>query len=280
MGYHLPGSVDEALGVLASGKARLIAGGTDVYPGLSERALSGDIVDVTRIKALNGITCHNGTFRFGALTTWSDVVRADLPGQFDGLKAAAREVGSIQIQNVATLAGNLCNASPAADGVPPLMALDAAVEIASAAGYRHVKLEEFITGNRQTELAPGELVTAVEVPGLPAATRSSFKKLGSRRYLVISIAMVAACLVPDGEGHIAAARVAVGACSAVAMRLKGLEEALTGGLWAEAAKIPVKAHLTPLSAIDDIRASAAYRLEAALELVRRALTDCVSGDTA
>ena len=280
MGYHLPGSVDEALGVLASGKARIIAGGTDVYPGLSERPLSGDIVDVTRIESLNGITRRDGNYRIGALTTWSDVVRADLPGQFDGLKAAAREVGSIQIQNVATLAGNLCNASPAADGVPALMALDAAVEIASASGSRLVALEDFITGNRRTGLAPGELVTAVEVPGLPAATRSSFKKLGSRRYLVISIAMVAAVLVPDGEGRIAAARVAVGACSPVAVRLKGLEEVLTGRPWAEAAEIPVKAHLDPLSAIDDIRATAAYRLEAALELVRRALTACVSGDTA
>jgi len=280
VGYHLPGSVDEALGVLASGKARIIAGGTDVYPGLSERPLSGDIVDVTRIESLNGITRRDGNYRIGALTTWSDVVRADLPGQFDGLKAAAREVGSIQIQNVATLAGNLCNASPAADGVPALMALDAVVEIASAAGSRLVALEDFITGNRRTGLAPGELVTAVEVAGLPAATRSSFKKLGSRRYLVISIAMVAAVLVPDGEGRIAAARVAVGACSPVAVRLKGLEEVLTGRPWAEAAEIPVKAHLDPLSAIDDIRATAAYRLEAALELVRRALTACVSGDTA
>ncbi len=278
MGYHLPGSVDEALGVMAARPVRIIAGGTDVYPGLSDQPLAGDIVDVTSIKALNGITRHDGTFRFGALATWSDVVRADLPGQFDGLKAAAREVGSIQIQNVATLVGNLCNASPAADGVPALMALDATVEIASGAGYHHVKLEDFITGNRQTVLRPGELVTAVEVPVLPDASRSAFVKLGSRRYLVISIAMVAAVLVPGADARIAAARVAVGACSPVAVRLKGLEEALTGRAWAEAAKIPQKQHLAALSAIDDIRATAAYRLEAALELVRRALDACVTED--
>jgi len=278
VGYHLPGSVDEALGVMAARPVRIIAGGTDVYPGLSDQPLAGDIVDVTSIKALNGITRHDGTFRFGALATWSDVVRADLPGQFDGLKAAAREVGSIQIQNVATLVGNLCNASPAADGVPALMALDATVEIASGAGYHHVKLEDFITGNRQTVLRPGELVTAVEVPVLPDASRSAFVKLGSRRYLVISIAMVAAVLVPGADARIAAARVAVGACSPVAVRLKGLEEALTGRAWAEAAKIPQKQHLAALSAIDDIRATAAYRLEAALELVRRALDACVTED--
>jgi CO/xanthine dehydrogenase FAD-binding subunit len=278
VGYHLPGSIDEALGLMAARPARIIAGGTDVYPALSERPLAGDIIDVTRIAALTGISCHADNFRIGALATWSDVVRADLPGQFDGLKAAAREIGSIQIQNVATLAGNLCNASPAADGVPALMALDAAVEIASAAGYRLVALEDFITGNRQTVLKPGELMTAIEVPRLPAASRSAFKKLGSRRYLVISIAMVAAVMVPDGEGRIASARVAVGACSPVAVRLKGLEEALTGCAWAEAARIPVEQHLAPLNAIDDIRATATYRLEAALELVRRTLHACVSGD--
>ncbi len=277
MGYHLPGSVDEALALLAARPARVIAGGTDVYPGLSERPLAGDIVDVTRISALRGITHEDKGFRIGALATWSDVVRADLPASFDGLRAAAREVGSIQIQNAATVAGNLCNASPAADGVPALMALDAAVEIASPAGCRQVTLEAFITGNRRTTLAPGELVTAVLVPGLPDASRSSFLKLGARRYLVISIAMVAAVLVPDAEGRIASARVAVGACSPVAMRLKGLEKALTGRPWAEAACIPARDHLARLSAIDDIRATAAYRREAALELVRRALTACVAG---
>ncbi len=215
--------------------------------------------------------------RIGALTTWSDIVRADLPAQFDGLKAAAREVGSIQIQNVATLAGNLCNASPAADGVPALLALDAVVEIAGPSGSRRLDLAHFITGVRRTALQPGELVTAVEVPLRAEGTRSAFLKLGARRYLVISIAMVAAVLEPDGKGRIASARVAVGACSPVAVRLKALEDALIGSPWSDAATVAAEAHLAPLAAIDDVRGTAGYRREAALELVRRSLSACAEG---
>ncbi len=275
MGYHLPDHLDEALGLIASGVARVIAGGSDVYPGLGERPLDGEIVDITRIEALRGIARSDGALRIGALTTWSDIVRADLPAQFDGLKAAAREVGSIQIQNVATVAGNLCNASPAADGVPALMALDAVVETAGPAGSRRLPLGDFITGVRRTALQPGELVTAVEVPLKPEGTRSAFLKLGARRYLVISIAMVAVVLSPAGKGRIASARVAVGACSPVAVRLKALEDALTGSPWSEAATVAAAAHLAPLTAIDDIRATAGYRREAALELVRRSLAACI-----
>lgn len=277
MGYHLPGQLEDALRLIAAGKARIIAGGTDVYPGLGERPLSGEIVDVTRIEGLRGITRRDGTLRIGALTTWSDIVRAELPARFDGLKAAAREVGSIQIQNVATVAGNLCNASPAADGVPALLALDAVVEMAGPGGTRRLELADFITGVRRTALQPGELVTAVEVPLGAEGTRSAFLKLGARRYLVISIAMVAAVLAPDGKGRIASARVAVGACSPVAVRLKALEDALIGRPWAEAATIASEAHLAPLAAIDDVRGTAGYRREAALELVRRSLAACIEG---
>jgi CO/xanthine dehydrogenase FAD-binding subunit len=278
VGYHLPCSVEEALGLIASGRARIVAGGTDVYPALGDRPLAGDIVDVTRIAALRGIVRHGDGFAIGALTTWSDIAGADLPAQFDGLKAAAREVGSIQIQNAATVAGNLCNASPAADGVPPLLALDAAVEIAGPTGLRRLGLADFITGVRQTAVQPDELVTAIHVPALAPGTRSAFLKLGARRYLVISIAMAAAVLVPNGKGRIAAARVAVGSCSPVAVRLKALEAALVGCSWSQAAATVGADHVAPLCAIDDIRATAAYRREAALELVRRTLADCLVGE--
>lgn len=280
MGYHQPGRLEEALRLIASREARIVAGGTDVYPGLGERPLTGEIVDVTRLEDLRGIARADGVVRIGALTTWSDIVRGDLSAQFDGLKAAAREVGSIQIQNVGTVAGNLCNASPAADGVPALMALDAVVEVAGLSGPRRLALADFITGVRKSALRAGELVTAIEVPLLPDTARSAFLKLGARRYLVISIAMVAAVLVPDGKGRIASARVAVGACSPVAVRLRALEDALVGCSWSNAANIPANTYLSPLSAINDVRGSGAYRREAALELVRRALTTCVAGGAA
>ncbi len=145
----------------------------------------------------------------------SDVLAADLPSCMDGLKAAAREVGAWQIQNAATVAGNLCNASPAADGVPPLLALNAAVTVQSATGSRTMPLQHFILGNRRTALAPGEMLTHIHVPAHDPRTRSVFLKLGARRYLVISIAMVSAVVLCARDGTIADLRVAVGACSAV-----------------------------------------------------------------
>ena len=151
-------------------------------------------------------------------------------------RAQARGAGrsaALQVQNRGTIVGNLCNASPAADGVPNLLALDAVVELASVRGTRRVPVAAFVTGNRATVRAADELVTGLFVPD-PAAggrgrrRRSTFLKLGARAYLVISIAMVAAVLVRDADGRITSARVAVGACSAVAQRLAALEAELAG----------------------------------------------------
>ena len=144
-------------------------------------------------------------WRLGATTTWAELIEAPLPPLFDGLKQAAREVGGRQIQNAGTVAGNLCNASPAADGVPPLLALDAEVELAGRAGTRRLPLAAFITGNRRTVLAPGELLVAIHVPKPAHDARSAFLKLGARRYLVISIAMAAATLEIE-DGRVADAR--------------------------------------------------------------------------
>ena len=117
-GYVRAHSVDEALELLSRGPLRIVAGGTDVYPALVDRPLREPVLDVSGVAGLRGVTRHDGGFRFGALTTWTDVIRADLPARFDGLKLAAREVGGVQIQNAGTVAGNICNASPAADGTP------------------------------------------------------------------------------------------------------------------------------------------------------------------
>ena len=218
--------------------------------------------------------------RIGACTTWSRLIAADLPPAFDALKAAGREIGSPQIQNVATLAGNLCNASPAADGVPPLLVLDAEVELCSREGMRRVPLSDFIQGNRRTLRRPDELLTGILVPALPGHDRaaSAFRKLGARRYLVISIAMVAALILVDDEGRVTCARVAVGSCSAVARRLGALEAVLQGAAFRRGLSDLVQPeHLETLSPIDDLRATAAYRGEAALELVRRTLDACLEG---
>jgi len=285
--YHRPQTLTDALDRLADAATAgapltVLAGGTDVYPHRANAAGWGRpfpdrLLDVTGIESLRAIRTTARAVEIGAGATWTDVVRADLPSWFDGLRLAAREVGGRQIQNGATVAGNLCNASPAADGVPPLLALDAEVVVASRAGETAVPLADFVLGNRRTALGPDRLVTAIRVPRLPDGARSSFLKLGARHYLVISIAMVAATVVPDAAGRVASARVAVGACSPVARRLPALEAELAGRLLAPGLADVVRAdHLADLAPIDDVRASADYRRAAAQTLVRRALTAAVA----
>ncbi len=271
MGEYLrPDRLSEALAALRRPHV-VLAGGTDFYPARVGRAIDEDVLDITAIASLRGISASAEGWRLGATTTWSELLDADLPPLFDGLKQAAREVGGRQIQNAGTLAGNLCNASPAADGVPPLLALDAEVELAGPAGVRRLPLAAFITGNRRTALVPGELMVALHVRKPAHEARSAFLKLGARRYLVISIAMAAAALEIDG-GRITAARIAVGACSAVAQRLPRLEAALLGALLDQRlGNLVEEAQLAPLAPIDDVRGSAAYRRDAVVTLLRRLL---------
>ena len=274
--YVRPKTLDQALGALAERPGRVLSGGTDFYPALGENPVRGSVIDVSALRELRGVAVSGEYFRIGGLTTWSEIIRAPLPRCFDALKSAAREVGSVQIQNRGTVAGNLCNASPAADGVPPLLALDAEVELSSRAAVRRVAISEFITGNRKTLRRADELLTAVLVPRGMDDAASSFVKLGARRYLVISIAMVAVLVLADGAGRVGEARVAVGSCSVVARRLHELERDLVGAVLRDgfAGKVRPE-HLLALAPIDDVRATAAYRMDATRTLVERALNLCV-----
>src|SRR5271163_195549 len=275
--YTRPSDLDDALGLLAEG-ARVVAGATDIFPGAGESPLRGDYVDVTNIAALRGVRVERAGVRIGATTTWTDIARTSLPPAFDALKVAARDVGAVQIQNRGTIAGNLCNASPAADGVPPLLILDASVELASNRGARRLPLSQFITGNRRTSLAPDEILTAIVMPAPAPTLRSAFLKLGARRYLVISIVMVAAAL-DIVDGIVRDARIAVGCCSAVAQRIAKAERRLIGAPAHAGLGDAIEAlDLAALSPIDDVRATAAYRRDAALTLVRRAIESCVRGE--
>ena len=277
-GYARPGSLEEALDLLAQvPQRRVLAGGTDLYPGLGEAMRRAQLLDITGISDLRGITRDAGGYRMGALTTWGEIAAADLPPFFDALRQAAREVGSVQIQNVATIAGNIVNASPAADGTVALMALDAEVEVAGPDGTRRVPIGEFVTGVRTVALSPGELVTAVHVPDHGAQARSHFLKLGARKYLVISIAMAAVMLRPDAQGRVDRAGVAVGACSPVARRLTALEGRLTGAAPGECAARLRAEDAADLAPIDDARAQALYRRDAVPVLLRRCLEACDGG---
>ncbi|MGI6854797.1 FAD binding domain-containing protein [Mesorhizobium sp. 1B3] len=270
--YAKPRAVDEALQLLAEDRWRILAGGTDFYPALAGRPIRQNVLDINGLDALRGITETPDHFVVGARTTWTDVLQHKLPAAFDALKQAAREVGSVQIQNAGTVAGNLCNASPAADGVPALLVLDAEVELRSLEGARHLPLAMFILGNRRTALRPGELMTAIHIPKRSASGTSSFSKLGARRYLVISIAMAAARVETGVDGRLTDVAIAVGACSPVAHRLIGLEQALVGRLPSPSLFREIEPdHFSALAPIDDVRGSAEYRQAAAWEIVSRAL---------
>ena len=273
--YFRPRTLQEAVHTLASHGGQILSGGTDFFPALGDRPAPTPVVDVSGLEEIRGVSIGPEYTRVGGLTTWTEVIRTPLPACFDALKSAAREIGSIQIQNRGTVAGNLCNASPAADGVPPLLALDAEVELVSTSGQRRITLQDFIVGNRKTLRRPDEMLAAVIVPRKIDDARSAFRKLGARRYLVISIAMVAAIVKTDGTGHVADARVAVGSCSVIAQRLAELERDLVGASAHRLGELVTQRHLACLSPIDDVRATADYRREAALTLVRRALEDCV-----
>jgi len=272
--YFRPTELDEAVRILAAERAQILSGGTDFFPALGDRCFDSPIIDISAIHSMRGVVSTD-YHRIGGLTTWTDIVNSSLPPSFDALRSAAREIGGIQIQNRGTVAGNLCNASPAADSVPPLLALDAEVELVSSAGTRRVPLSQFIVGNRKTVRRADEILAAIVVPRTMDDAKSVFMKLGARRYLVISVAMVAVTLKTDGSGHIAEARVAVGSCSAVARRITALERELIGIPAREGISTLVRPdHFSSLAPIDDVRATASYRLDAALTLVARALEAC------
>ena len=277
--YLRPSTLHDALTALAARRLTVLAGGTDFYPARVGQPVQTDILDITRVAQLRGIRDEGNLMRIGAAVTWSELIAAPLPpqinAQFDGLRAAARAIGGVQIQNAGTVAGNLCNASPAADGVPPLLALGARVELASVRGVREVALSDFVLGNRRTACQPHELVSAVLVPKWRAGTRSVFLKLGHRKYLVISVVMVSVVMALDETGRVAMCGIAVGACSAVAQRLTALEARLTGVRARDAARLATADDLRGLTPIDDVRGSAAYRLDAVLTLVRQAIAQTV-----
>jgi len=269
--------LETALKYLASGKAQVLSGGTDYYPGLNDGVPERQLLSVRRIAGLKSIALVKQHWRIGAAITWSELINANLPASFNGLKLAGKEVGSIQIQNTATLAGNICNASPAADGVPALLVLDTQVELSSVDGIRVIPLAEFIIGVRETVLRKNEMVTALLIPNATANDHSDFLKLGSRTYLVISIVMCALRIRVDEQNTIVDAAVAVGACSPVACRLVELEKTLIGSQ-CDAKKLAhcVRTeHLNALTPITDVRATATYRSQACKVLLQRLVNTCV-----
>ena len=274
MAYLRPTTLDAALDALDKAPWVVLAGGTDHFPARVGRRPTENVLDIGGLAALRRIEDRGDHWRLGAGVTWSDLIAADLPPLFDGLKQAAREIGGKQIQNAGTIVGNVCNASPAADGVPPLLCLGASLVLASREAALETSLERFIEGPRRVQRQPNQIVTGILVPKPKGRAVGGFAKLGARRYLVISIVMAAALLEIDDAGAIAEARIAVGACSPVARRLPVLEMTLLGRVCdGGLGRLVEPDHLAPLHPIDDIRADADYRRDAAVTIVSRLLAE-------
>jgi len=275
--FERPASVAQATRLLAARPWAVLAGGTDLYPAHVGRAIALPVLDIGGIAELRGMRREGASWTIGATTTWSDVARAELPPLFAALQAAAREVGGVQIQNTGTVAGNLCNASPAADGTPALLAMRARVVLQSARGMRELAVDEFVLGNRRTARADDELVVAVRISAWSERARSAFAKLGGRRYLTIAVTAVAVVVDADADDTVRAAGVAVGSCAPAARRLPALEARLVGArIDGDLGALVADADLAPLAPIDDVRGSAAYRIDATRTLLRRALGELAS----
>ncbi|WP_175922963.1 FAD binding domain-containing protein [Burkholderia latens] len=274
MNYLRPHTIDEVLGTLAAQpRPRIVCGATDAFADPALVPARSAWVDISRIDALHGIESRDGVVRIGAASTWDVIARtAWLPM---ALTEAAASVGPRQIRVQGTIGGNVCHASPVADGIPALLALDARVELASVRGVRRLPLAEFLLGNRRIALDADELLVAVLFAQPPTHDRTSFIKCTNRDGPAIAVVSAAARLRMGAAGTIEAAAVAVGGASGVARRMRALEAALAGlgrdGLAGAIAAAP----LAELSPVDDGRATALHRLHLARLAITRAFTCCI-----
>jgi len=270
-----PRTLTEACHALAVAGRRPIAGGTDVIPQWrAGRFQVETVVDLSHVPGLSGVALRDSEIAIGALSTYTElhatpVLRAHAPL----LAEVSAMIGGVQTQNRGTIGGNIANASPAGDTLPPLLVLDAQVDLISATGERSLALSDFLRGPGQTALATHEIICRIRFAPLPRGARSLFLRLGNRQGMVISVVSAAFVLQLDGHGRVEDARIALGAVAPTAIRCTEAEallrgRRLDGDLIARAADAAVAA-ARPIS---DVRASAAYRRHGVGVLVRRGLT--------
>ena len=268
--YQRPRDLDEAVSLRAAHPTwMLLAGGTDLMVNANHKPEPAGILDLWRLPDIGFIRVDDNAIAIGAGTTWHEVERhPTIRTKLAPLALAAREIGALQIQARATLGGNVGTASPVGESLPGLLALDAELELASPRGRRTVSYATWCTGYRKTLLAPDELIVAARVPLPSPATRTTWRKVGTRRAQSISKVMGAAAITLDG-GTVVSARVALGAVADRPMRITSVEDAVRGlplGQAADAARTALRAAITP---IDDIRSTATYRREVAENIVAR-----------
>ncbi len=255
--YQAPDSIEAALRALGTGDATVLAGGTDL---MVQGGFAAGLVNIRRIPELSGVSVEEGEIRLGALCTVAEMMTDPVIAEHLPILAeTADQFASPQIRNMATLGGNICNASPAGDMILPLLALDAELELIGGGGTRRLALADFFTGPGATVLEPGELLVAIRVPKPSAGHIGAFRKFGPRPALEIAIAAVAITGDLKG-GTISNPRVAFGAVAPTPLRGRGTEAVLEGKkLDANIITAAGQAASAEVSPISDTRASADYR---------------------
>ena len=275
--YERPSQLADAIELMARREARALSGGTDLAVAMRHGKVDpGLIVDLKGIAEMAPrIDRRDGFVEISANTVMTDIERhPHVQTLFPALVEAAQVVGSVQIRNRATLAGNLANASPAADTPPALLALDAEVSIEGGEGSRVIPVDEFLVGYRTTDLAPSELITAVRLPEPQGTSGSAFLKLGVRKAMEISIVCVAASLSLGTDGSISSAGLGLGSVAPRAIRPRSAEAILIGNLPSpELFANAGDAAGDESNPIDDLRAGADYRRAMVPVLVRRVLAE-------
>jgi len=274
--YHRPATLEEAWQLLvAEPRAAILAGGTDLMVHLRQPQRGRRppaVINVKRIRDLDGIEVGASAIRLGALTSLTALIEHPIiQTEYPILPFTARYMGSPAIRHLATVGGNVCNASPAADLSPVLLVLDAEVGIVGPGGARRLPLDRFFLGPGQTALAPGELLAWLEFPRKHGGWTVRYERLDVRRAMDIAIVGVALALRLEGT-RVVEARVALGAVAPTPRRVPEAEAALVeGGLGPAAIERTAELAMAAAQPIDDVRATAAYRREMVGTLVRRAL---------
>jgi carbon-monoxide dehydrogenase medium subunit len=277
MDYRSPGTVKEAVDLLAAsgGAAQVLAGGTDLLVKLRAGFIAPRlVVDLKAIPQLRGISSDARGFRIGAATSCAEIgEHAALGAAWPGVVEALRLIGSTQIQGRATLGGNLCNASPAADSVPALIAAGATCEVAGPGGERGVPVERIVTGPGRTSLANGEFVLALRLPKPPARSGDAYLRLIPRTEMDIAVVGVGVALALDPAGVCTQARVSLGAVAPTQLLVADAAAALVGTRVDDKALAALAAAASAAcKPIDDKRGTVAYRIKVAGVLARRAAT--------
>ncbi len=284
MEYFRPESPEEAVEILRRYPGGVpLAGGTDLVVAMRRGKASPTVLVDLASAGMDEVDLLEDVVRLGSRVTMSRL--AGLGGSVPELRLAAlaaEQVGAWQIQNRATVGGNLCNASPAADVACALLALDARVIVLGGEGQRSLALQDFFLGPGRTALAPGEILLSVEVPRHPSGDRGhilveTYRKVGSRNAMVIAVASLAARTVLDGDGRVVMARYALGSVAPTVFRARATEELLEGKPLDEAVvREAVESVRREVSPIDDQRATAAYRTDVVGALVADHLAEVAS----